>query len=302
MAQRPSGKIAAGYWEFPGGKIEAGESAATALARELDEELGIQLGSSVPLIDFVQPYTDRRVRLATAWVHDYLGTPAGREGQALAWARPDRLLHLSPQLPSVAPILAALRWPRCYAITPAVPWGAAVPRPLNLPTNRPPTPGWRRSAPPGISRCSIATRSTPPRWRPCSTPPRHSGAPARWAPRHRGAASPRCTMPKGAGPRGRGARRRCCWARSRPRRVMPGARRRWAGRRGRRLRGRRACGSMPLAGWRQTGLPPPWRTAPTALPRYEVGVGSEVGSAPAPAPALSARPGLRNHGRSGDGA
>ncbi len=133
MAQRPSGKIAAGYWEFPGGKIEAGESAATALARELDEELGIQLGSSVPLIDFVQPYTDRRVRLATAWVHDYLGTPAGREGQALAWARPDRLLHLSPQLPSVAPILAALRWPRCYAITPAVPWGAAVPRPLNLP-------------------------------------------------------------------------------------------------------------------------------------------------------------------------
>jgi 8-oxo-dGTP diphosphatase len=133
MAQRPAGKIAEGYWEFPGGKIEAGESVQTALARELDEELGIQLATSTPLIDFVQPYTDRRVRLATAWVHDYQGAPTGREGQALAWAHPDRLLDLMPHLPSVEPILAALSWPTAYAITPAVPLGATLPQPMGLP-------------------------------------------------------------------------------------------------------------------------------------------------------------------------
>lgn len=133
MAQRPVGKIAAGYWEFPGGKIEAGESVHAALARELAEELGIQVAASTPLIDFVQPYTDRRVRLATAWVHDYLGQPAGCEGQALAWVHPDRLMALTPQLPSVLPILEALCWPEAYAFTPAVPEGEAVPMPTTLP-------------------------------------------------------------------------------------------------------------------------------------------------------------------------
>lgn len=133
MAQRPAGKIAAGYWEFPGGKIEAGESAHDALVRELDEELGIRVHASTPLIDFIQPYTDRRVRLATAWVRVYTGTPSGREGQALAWARPERLLELTPHLPSVAPILDALCWPAAYAITPAVATGTPPPRPSNLP-------------------------------------------------------------------------------------------------------------------------------------------------------------------------
>lgn len=75
MAQRPAGKIAAGFWEFPGGKIEAGESAHNALVRELDEELGIRVHASTPLIDFIQPYTDRRVR----WRRPGYGiTPARR--------------------------------------------------------------------------------------------------------------------------------------------------------------------------------------------------------------------------------
>lgn len=147
MAQRPAGKIAAGYWEFPGGKIEAGEAPLAALARELEEELGIRLDDAEPLIDFVHVYRDRRVRLRTYRVPRYSGEPRSCEAQGLAWRPLERLLELQPQLPTVAPIRAALQLPPHYA------WTAPAPAPSALagmdPRRLPPgslvrlrQPGW----------------------------------------------------------------------------------------------------------------------------------------------------------------
>lgn len=130
-AQRPPGKRAAGYWEFPGGKIEPGEAPELALARELAEELGLVIEAPEPLIDFTHVYSDRRVRLRTYRITRFAGDPQAREGQAFCWIRPDRLLRLTPQLPTVGPILAALRLPAHYAFTPALPDGrpwTALPR------------------------------------------------------------------------------------------------------------------------------------------------------------------------------
>lgn len=119
MAQRPPGRIAAGYWELPGGKIEPGETVAQALARELAEELDITVQACAPLCDFVQPYTDRRVHLQTRWVWQFSGMPRACEGQQLAWVPLDRLETLAPHLPSVAPIRKAMAWPPQYAFTAA---------------------------------------------------------------------------------------------------------------------------------------------------------------------------------------
>jgi 8-oxo-dGTP diphosphatase len=85
LTQRPPGKVYAGYWEFPGGKIETGEAAQAALARELEEELGIVVVQATPwqIVHFTYPHAEVELHFfhVTAW----RGDPYGREGQDCSW-------------------------------------------------------------------------------------------------------------------------------------------------------------------------------------------------------------------------
>ena len=103
LTSRPEGKVYAGYWEFPGGKLEAGETVHDALARELHEELGITIGASHPWKDLVMDYPHARVRLHFRKVFDWRGDFEMREGQAMAWeALP---VASRPVLPGTIPVL-----------------------------------------------------------------------------------------------------------------------------------------------------------------------------------------------------
>ncbi len=117
IAQRPPGKIAAGQWEFPGGKIEAGESAYAALVRELREELGIEVTDARPLIRITHDYTERSMVLDCWRVRQWRGVPAGCEGQALAWVSLP-MIDDYPLLAADGPIVSALRLPGDYVFTP----------------------------------------------------------------------------------------------------------------------------------------------------------------------------------------
>mgnify|MGYP001608740484 CR=1 FL=1 len=123
LAQRPAGKVYAGWWEFPGGKIHGGESAEAALARELHEELGIDVRRAYPWITRLYAYEHATVRLNFFRVMDWTGDPQPRENQAILWQRIDAAMA-EPMLPANAPVLASLALPHEYAITDAESLGA----------------------------------------------------------------------------------------------------------------------------------------------------------------------------------
>lgn len=117
LARRTHGRDLAGRWEFPGGKVEAGETPRAALARELREELGIEIEDAVPLIAVPQAYPHKRILLDVYTLDGWRGRPRGLEKQALAWAPAERLATY-PMPPADIPVVAALRDPDTYLITP----------------------------------------------------------------------------------------------------------------------------------------------------------------------------------------
>jgi 8-oxo-dGTP diphosphatase len=124
LADRPQGKPYAGYWEFPGGKIEPGESVAAALARELHEELGVDIGAAAPWVSFEFDYPHAYVRLHFCRVTHWTGTPRGREGQRLDFFPVAGDLP-APLLPAAVPALKWLLLPATYAISNAGELGLA---------------------------------------------------------------------------------------------------------------------------------------------------------------------------------
>lgn len=122
MASRPAGKIYGGYWEFPGGKVEAGESPHAALIRELAEELGIRVVRADPWIVREHVYPHGHVRLHFFRVLEWEGEPDAQESQNLAWLAPG-MSFPEPMLPANAPVLRALSLPPVYAITQAEAFG-----------------------------------------------------------------------------------------------------------------------------------------------------------------------------------
>jgi len=117
LSRRKSGTHLAGSWEFPGGKIESGESPRHALARELAEELGIVPEECEPLLTLSHTYPEKTVRLYFRKVRRWRGTPRGLEGQALKWASPEQMASLV--MPRAdRPLICALNLHPVYAITP----------------------------------------------------------------------------------------------------------------------------------------------------------------------------------------
>jgi len=122
LAQRPAGKVYAGYWEFPGGKIEPGEEPARALARELHEELGIDVENAYPWITRVYTYPHGTVRLNFFRVFSFRNQPRSRENQAFTWQKLDAPM-VEPMLPANAPVFASLALPVEYAVTDSARYG-----------------------------------------------------------------------------------------------------------------------------------------------------------------------------------
>ena len=110
LAQRPEGKSMAGLWEFPGGKVEPGETPEAALIRELHEELGIDTWASclAPLTFASHSYPDFHLLMPLFACRRWQGLPTPREGQTLAWVAPNRLRDY-PMPPADVPLIPILR-------------------------------------------------------------------------------------------------------------------------------------------------------------------------------------------------
>lgn len=116
LAQRPADKIWAGHWEFPGGKVEAGETPYHALVRELHEELGTTVETAYPWLTRVYTYPHATVRLHFFRVTGWQGELHPHEGQKFSWQHA-HAVAVSPLLPANAPVIRALDLPPLYAIS-----------------------------------------------------------------------------------------------------------------------------------------------------------------------------------------
>jgi len=125
LGQRGPDTFYPGYWEFPGGKVEPGETPHDAIVRELREELGIEVLAATPWIVREHVYEHAHVRLHFFRVTQWHGELRDHVHAALEWQRPDDLT-VAPMLPANAPVLAALRLPNLYGITHAWQIGAAA--------------------------------------------------------------------------------------------------------------------------------------------------------------------------------
>jgi 8-oxo-dGTP diphosphatase len=108
VAERPEGKPYSGFWEFPGGKIEADESGDAAIRRELQEELGIDVIQADCWFEHLHAYPDKTVLLELWRVTEFSGEPEGRENQVLRWVTFEEILHL-PLLEGNLAILSQIK-------------------------------------------------------------------------------------------------------------------------------------------------------------------------------------------------
>jgi len=113
LTSRPAGKVYEGYWEFPGGKLEAGESVVQALRRELQEELGIVIDAADPWKVELVDYPHALVRLNFCKVHAWQGALQMREGQSFAWQQLP--VAVTPVLPGTVPVLQWLAEERGFS-------------------------------------------------------------------------------------------------------------------------------------------------------------------------------------------